>query len=61
MSQEGRNVLIVYASQDLRSFNSALRDIAVVELEACGCNVEVSDLYAQNFEPRASRADIEGM
>lgn len=60
MAREGRNVLIVYASQDPRSFNCALKDLAVLELEACGCNVEVSDLYAQNFEPRASRADIEG-
>ena len=41
------NVLIVFAHQlKHKSFNAALKDIAVKELTGQGHNVVVSDLYA---------------
>lgn len=56
----GKKVLIVYAHQEPRSFNGALKDVAVAELSRQGCGVTVSDLYALNFEPRATGKDIIG-
>uniref|UniRef100_A0A673SVH3 N-ribosyldihydronicotinamide:quinone reductase 2 n=1 Tax=Suricata suricatta TaxID=37032 RepID=A0A673SVH3_SURSU len=56
----GKKVLIVYAHQEPRSFNGSLKKVAVDELGAQGCTVTVSDLYAMNFEPRATRNDITG-
>ena len=56
----GKKVLIVYAHQEPRSFNGALKDAAVAELSQQGCSVTVSDLYALNFEPRATGKDITG-
>lgn len=54
------NVLIVHAHPEPRSFVSALKDAAVSELGAAGHVVEVSDLYAMDFDPRVSRADFSG-
>lgn len=54
------HVLIVYAHPEPRSFNGALRDIAVVTLEAAGHAVVVSDLYAMGFAPVVGPADFRG-
>ncbi|KAM5268786.1 ribosyldihydronicotinamide dehydrogenase [quinone]-like isoform 1-T1 [Hipposideros larvatus] len=54
----GKKVLIVYAHQEPRSFNGSLKKVAVDELSKQGCTVTVSDLYAMDFEPRATRKDI---
>uniref|UniRef100_A0A2K6TYD5 N-ribosyldihydronicotinamide:quinone dehydrogenase 2 n=1 Tax=Saimiri boliviensis boliviensis TaxID=39432 RepID=A0A2K6TYD5_SAIBB len=56
----GKKVLIVYAHQEPRSFNGSLKNVTVDELSRQGCTVTVSDLYAMNFEPRATRKDITG-
>ncbi|XP_011365367.1 ribosyldihydronicotinamide dehydrogenase [quinone] isoform X2 [Pteropus vampyrus] len=56
----GKKVLIVYAHQEPRSFNGSLKKVAVDELSKQGCTVTVSDLYAMDFEPRATRKDIIG-
>ncbi|XP_057554286.1 ribosyldihydronicotinamide dehydrogenase [quinone] isoform X3 [Hippopotamus amphibius kiboko] len=56
----GKKVLIVYAHQEPTSFNGSLKDVAVAELSRQGCTVTVSDLYAMDFEPRATRKDITG-
>ncbi|XP_069880795.1 ribosyldihydronicotinamide dehydrogenase [quinone] isoform X3 [Dipodomys merriami] len=56
----GKKVLIIYAHQEPRSFNGSLKKVAVEELSKQGCMVTVSDLYAMNFEPRATRKDITG-
>ncbi|HLO04252.1 MAG TPA: NAD(P)H-dependent oxidoreductase [Symbiobacteriaceae bacterium] len=45
------NVLIVYAHPEPRSFNGALKDGAVAALSQAGHQVQVSDLYAMNFNP----------
>jgi NAD(P)H dehydrogenase (quinone) len=39
-------VLLVYAHPEPRSYNAALRDVAVTTLAAAGHSVAVSDLYA---------------
>nr|XP_044629277.1 ribosyldihydronicotinamide dehydrogenase [quinone] isoform X2 [Equus asinus] len=57
----GKKVLIVYAHQEPRSFNGSLKRVAVEELNRQGCAVTVSDLYAMDFEPRATRKDITGV
>ncbi|XP_032105977.1 ribosyldihydronicotinamide dehydrogenase [quinone] isoform X1 [Sapajus apella] len=57
----GKKVLIVYAHQEPRSFNGSLKNVTVDELSRQGCTVTVSDLYAMNFEPRATRKDITGL
>lgn len=56
----GKKVLIVYAHQEPNSFNGSLKTVAVEELSKQGCSVTVSDLYAMQFEPRATRNDIVG-
>lgn len=51
-------VLIVYAHPEPQSLNSALRDVAVHELEAQGHEVQVSDLYGMNWKSEVSHADF---
>ncbi len=50
--------MIVYAHPEPTSFNGALKDRAVECLERAGHEVLVSDLYAENFDPRAGRHDF---
>ncbi len=51
-------VLIVHAHPEPKSFTAALRDQAVKTLEAQGHEVQVSDLYAMNWNPVASADDF---
>ena len=50
--------LLVYAHPEPRSFNAALRDIAIQTLQDQGYGVEVTDLYAMNFDAVAGRGDF---
>ena len=52
------NVLIVYAHPEPKSFNGALKDLAVSELTTLGHEVKVSDLYSMNFKAVADREDF---
>jgi NAD(P)H dehydrogenase (quinone) len=52
------HILIVYAHLEQHSFSCALKDEAVSFLRSRGYSVEVSDLYAQHFNPVASRDDF---
>ncbi|MGF6590011.1 NAD(P)H-dependent oxidoreductase [Pseudomonas sp. 2835] len=52
------NVLIVHAHPEPQSFTTALRDQAVATFTAQGHQVQVSDLYAMNWNPVASAADF---
>ena len=52
------NVLIIHAHNEPQSFNAALKDLAVDELQKQGHAVQVSDLYAMNWNPVASAADF---
>lgn len=54
------NVLIVYAHPEPRSFNGAMKDLAVETLTAARHEVVVSDLYAMGFDPVAGRDDMTG-
>lgn len=51
-------VFIVYAHPEPLSLGSAMRDQAVVTLQAEGHEVVVSDLYAMGFDPVASGDDF---
>lgn len=51
-------ILIVFAHPELRSFNAALKDVAVTALEAEGHTVFVSDLYRMNFKAAADSGDF---
>lgn len=51
-------VLIVHAHPESQSFTAALRDLARETLEGQGHEVQVSDLYAMNWNPVASAADF---
>jgi NAD(P)H dehydrogenase (quinone) len=51
-------VLIVYAHEEPRSFNGAMRDLAVEVLEGAGHTVAVSDLYAMKFKAVADAEDF---
>lgn len=53
-------VLIVYAHPEPKSFNGAMKSLAVETLEALGHTVLVSDLYAQGFNPVAGPHDMTG-
>jgi len=52
------NVLIVHAHPEPRSFSAALKSAAVEEFTALGHTVQVSDLYAMQFNPVAAAADF---
>jgi len=45
------NILIVHCHPEARSFNGSLKDVAIKLFKGQGDNVEVSDLYAENFDP----------
>ena len=53
------NIFLVHAHPEPLSFTTALKDLSIEELKQQGHDVEVSDLYAMNFNPIASRADFE--
>lgn len=52
------NVLLVYAHPEPTSFTGALKDAAFEALTIAGHSVEVSDLYAEGFDPVAGRHDF---
>jgi NAD(P)H dehydrogenase (quinone) len=52
------NVLIVFAHPEPKSFNGALKDLAVDTLTNAGHEVVVSDLYADGFAAAAGPADV---
>lgn len=52
------NVLIVHAHNEPQSFNAAMKDLAVRELDKLGHSVQLSDLYAMGWNPVASAADF---
>lgn len=51
-------VLVVHAHLEPESFNTALKSVAVEELQRQGHEVQVSDLYAMKFNPVASAEDF---
>ncbi len=51
-------VLIVHAHPEPQSFTATLRDLARETLQGQGHEVQVSDLYAMNWNPVASAADF---
>lgn len=52
------NVLIVFAHENSQSFNGAMKDTAVEVLADQGHSVQVSDLYAQGFNPVGGKHDF---
>jgi NAD(P)H dehydrogenase (quinone) len=55
------HALLVYAHPEPTSFTAALKDAGVEALESAGHGVEVSDLYAEKFNPVAGRHDFTGV
>lgn len=53
------NVLIVYAHEEEKSFNNAMKNTAIGEFEKKGWEVKVSDLYKINFNSVGSRNDFQ--
>jgi NAD(P)H dehydrogenase (quinone) len=51
-------ILIVYAHPEPRSFNAALKNLAVDVLTEAGHQVQVSDLYSMKFDPAGGPADF---
>ena len=54
------NVLIVYAHPEPKSFNGAMKDLAVATLRGAVHEVVVSDLFAMRFNPVVGPADFLG-
>ena len=54
------NVLIVYARPESKSFNGAMKDLAVKNLSEAGHKIVMSDLYAMGFNPVAGERDMTG-
>ena len=52
-----RRVLVVYAHPVTDSFVAAARDRAVKALERAGHDVDLLDLYAEDFDPRLSESE----
>jgi NAD(P)H dehydrogenase (quinone) len=53
-------VFIVYAHPEPKSFNGAMKDLAVETLRQAGHEVVVSDLYAMGFHPVVGANDFLG-
>jgi NAD(P)H dehydrogenase (quinone) len=51
-------VLIVYAHPEPRSFNSAMKELAISALREQGHEVKISDLYRINFKASLGRDDF---
>lgn len=51
------NILVLYAHPVETSFTAALHRTIVERLTAAGHSVDDCDLYAENFDPRMSRAE----
>lgn len=51
-------ILVVHAHPEPMSFTTAMKDRAVSALQRAGHEVEVSDLYAEGFNPVAGRHDF---
>jgi putative NADPH-quinone reductase len=51
------NVLVLYAHPVETSFHAALHRLIVERLTAAGHSVDDCDLYAEDFDPRMSRAE----
>jgi NAD(P)H dehydrogenase (quinone) len=54
------NALIVYAHPEPKSFNGAMKDLAVTTLRGAGHEVAVSDLFAMRFNPVVGPDDFRG-
>ena len=54
------NVLIVYAHPEPKSFNGAMKDLAIETLRGAGHEVAVSDLYAMHFHAVVGEDDFLG-
>ncbi|MFT4064463.1 NAD(P)H-dependent oxidoreductase [Paraburkholderia sp.] len=54
------NVLIVYAHPEPRSFNGALKNVAVHTLASAGHDVKLSNLYAMQWSPVLGESDFAG-
>jgi putative NADPH-quinone reductase len=52
------NILLVFAHPEPQSFNGAMLRTAMATLEQAGHQVQVSDLYAQPFEPVSDRRNF---
>ncbi len=52
------NILIVHAHPEPKSFTTAMKNLAVEQLQQAGHEVVISDLYAMNFNPVASAQDF---
>jgi NAD(P)H dehydrogenase (quinone) len=52
------NILIVHAHPEPQSFTTAMMKTAVADFTAAGHTVEVSDLYAMNWDPVAKAEDF---
>jgi len=52
------HALFVYAHPEPTSFTAALKDAGVAALREAGHTAEVSDLYAEKFDPVAGRHDF---
>jgi len=52
------NILFLHAHYEKKSFNSALKDLAVEHFESKGHTVKVKDLYEMNFNPVPARSDF---
>jgi NAD(P)H dehydrogenase (quinone) len=52
------NIFLVFAHPEPQSFNGAMVRTAIAALEAAGHAVQVSDLYAQAFDPVSDRRNF---
>ncbi len=50
-------ILVLYAHPVETSFNAELHRLVVQRLEAAGHEVDDCDLYAEDFDPRLTRAE----
>lgn len=57
-AESRKHALIVFVHPEPRSFNGAMKNVALETLTGLGWTTEVSDLYAEGFDPVAGPADV---
>jgi NAD(P)H dehydrogenase (quinone) len=55
-----KNILIIYAHPDENSFNAAILNQAITQLQAAGRPYHVIDLYKENYNPVLTKPEMKG-
>ena len=53
--------LVIYTHPNPKSFNHAILETVIEELDHAGAEYEIRDLYAESFDPLLVNSDLEAL